>query len=269
MSEDKNNNKRKKKKKKKKFRKLFISTAAFFTAAVVVVFCFYYMYFETSYFDLVKVDISGNETYNKEYILQQSKIELGSKIFETDRTKVKENIENEIYIESAKVVYELPNKIYIEVKERKEKYQIFYNNEFIITDKYGIVLNTSTKKNELLSIESLTEVIYNVGDSVQFDGIDNINSIFDTIEYISSEVGSETMKSVTVDRNNSILLATEYGTMIKIRLCEDIKYQIVFAMKIINERLNNNLTVSNGLIDFTKGDSPVYIEDFKMEEYNE
>jgi hypothetical protein len=25
--------------------------------------------------------------------------------------------------------------------------------------------------------------------------------------------------------------------------------------------------VANGLIDFTKGDSPVYIEDFKMEEY--
>jgi hypothetical protein len=31
-------------------------------------------------------------------------------------------------------------------------------------------------------------------------------------------------------------------------------------MKIINERLNNNLTVT-GLIDFTKGDSPVYIEE--------
>jgi len=65
------------------------------------------------------------------------------------------------------------------------------------------------------------------------------------------------------------LLLTEYGTTIKIRLNEDIKYQIIFAMKIINERLNNNLTVSSGLIDFTKGDSPVYIEDFKMEEYNE
>jgi len=31
-------------------------------------------------------------------------------------------------------------------------------------------------------------------------------------------------------------------------------------MKIITERLNNTLTVT-GIIDFTKGDSPVYIED--------
>jgi len=267
MSKEKKQTKRKKK--KKKIRKIFISTAAFFTAVVLVVFCLYYVYFETLYFDLVKVDVSGNVTYNEDYILQQSKIELGSKIFETDRAKVKENIEKEVYIENAKIVYELPNKIYIEIKEREEKYQIFYNNEYIVTDKYGIVLRTAAEKNELLSIESLTDVIYNIGDSVQFDGIDNINKVFDTIEYINGEYGSETIKSMTADKNNSFLLATEYGTMIRIRLEEDIKYQIVFAMKIINERLNNNLTVAAGLIDFTKGDSPVYIEDFKMEEYNE
>jgi len=269
MPEGKNNKKRKKKKKKKKFRKLFISTSAFFAAAVLVVFCLYHVYFKTPYFDLVQVDVSGNVTYNEEYVLQQAKINMGSKIFEIDRAKVKENIENEVYIESAKVLYELPNRIYIEIKEREEKYQIMYNNEFIVTDKFGIVLRTGTEKNELLSIESLTEVIYNIGDSVQFVGIDNIKSVFDAVEYISSEFGSETIKSMTVDKNNSILLATEYGTMIKIRLDEDTKYQIFFAMKIINERLNNNLTVSSGLIDFTKGDSPVYIEDFKMEEYNE
>jgi len=267
MSSGKNIKKRKKK--KKKFRKLFVSTAALFTAAVLVVFCLYYVYFETPYFDLKQIDVTGNVTYDKEYILQQSNIELGSKIFTVDRNKVKKNIEKEVYVESARVVYELPNGIYIGITEREEKYQIFYNNEYIVTDKYGIVLKTSIEKNELLSIESLTDVIYNVGDSIQFGGIDNAGSIFDTIEYLNSEFGSETIKSMTVDKGNSVLLSTEYGTTIKIRLDEDIKYQIIFAMKIINERLNNNLTVSSGLIDFTKGDSPVYIEDFKMEEYNE
>jgi len=40
-------------------------------------------------------------------------------------------------------------------------------------------------------------------------------------------------------------------------------------MKIINDRLNNNLDISNGLIDFTKGDSPVYTDDFKLEGHYE
>ena len=153
------------------------------------------------------------------------------------------------------------------MKEREEKYQIFYNNEYIITDKDGIALKTSAEKIQLLTIESLIDVLYNIGNVVEFSGIDDIKKIFDTIEYLNSEFGRETINGITAYIENSVLIGTEYGTLIRIKLDEDIKYQVIFAMKIINERLNNNLTVTTGLIDFTKGDSPVYIEDFKMEEY--
>ncbi|MEL7647786.1 MAG: FtsQ-type POTRA domain-containing protein [Sedimentibacter sp.] len=266
---DENNHKRKKKKKKKKFSKLFVSTAAFFTAAVVVVFCLYYVYFETPYFEIVQIDVSGYSTYDREYITEKSGIDTGERILSVDRDKVKEKLEKEVYVESARVVYELPNKVYIQIKEREEKYQVFYNNEYIVTDKDGYVLRISPEKNELLTIESLTQVLYNIGNVVEFDGIGNIKNILDTIAYLNSEFGSETIKGMTAGRNNSVIIDTEYGTQIRIKLDEDIKYQIIFAMKIINERLNNNLTVTSGLIDFTKGDSPVYIEDYKMEEYNE
>lgn len=266
---EKRNNKQKKKKKKKKFRKLFVSTAAFITAAVVVVFCLYYVYFKTPYFEITQVDVAGNVLYQKDYIIEQSHVDEGERLFSVDRAKVKENLEKEIYVESARVVYELPNKIYIEIKERVENYQIHYNNEYIVTDKSGIALRTSAEKNDLLTIESLTDVLYNIGNTAEFAGIENINNIFDTIEYLKVEFGSETVKGITACKDNSVLINTEYGTVIRINLGEDIKYQIVFAMKIINERLNNNLTVASGLIDFTKGDSPVYIEDYKMEDYNE
>lgn len=261
--------KKQKKKKKKKFRKLFVSTAAFITAAVVIIFCIYYVYFEKSYFDLVEIRVTGNLIYNKDYIIDKSQIETGEKIFNIDRKRAKSILEDEIYVERARVVYELPNKILIELTERQEKYQILYNQEYIVTDDEGIVLRTGAEKNELLAIESLTDVLYNVGEKVQITGIENTNSVFQTIEYINSEFGTETVKSLKVSADNSFLVETEYGTFIKIKLDEDIKYQIIFAMKIINERLNNNMDVTNGLIDFTKGDSPVYTEDFKMEDYNE
>lgn len=266
MAKEKERKKRKTKKKKKKFRKLFVSTAAFITAAVVVIFCLYYVYFKTEYFKIAEIHVAGNVLYNKDYLIDKSQIEVGKKIFSVDRDEVKTAIENEIYVESARAVYELPNKILIELTERQEKYQVLYNNEYIVTDEKGIVLRTSTGKNDLLTIESLTDVLYNVGESIQITGIENINTIFQTIDYINNVFGSETVKSLSVDSNNSFLLETEYETFIRIKLDEDIKYQIVFAMKIINERLNNNLVVKNGLIDFTKGDSPVYIEDYEMEE---
>lgn len=268
---DKKSKKQKKQKKKKKNRnkKLLVSTAAFITAAVVVVFCLYYVYYEKPYFDLISVNIDGNLTYSDEYIMEKSGIEIGKKIFDIDRLKVKEALEKEVYVEKIRVVYELPNKIFLDIKERVDKYQIHFNNEYIIIDKDGIVLRCDIEKLELITIESYTNVVYNIGDTIQFDGIKSSEKIFNAIEYLINEYGSDTINSFNIGGNNSFLFETEYGTAVKIDLNEDINYQIVFAMKIINERLNNNLTVATGLIDFTKGDSPVYMEDFKMEEYNE
>lgn len=257
---------KKKRKKKKKISKVFVSTAAFFSAAVVVVFCIYYAAVETEFFNLKSIDVKGNNYYDNNFILEKAQIEQGEKLYKIDRKKAKENIEKEIYVKKVRVVYELPDRIYIEVTEREEKYQVFYNNQYIVTDNEGVILNIYNDKNELLTIESLTNVIYNVGDKISFEGIENINTTFEALEYCNNQFGNDTINKLTVAGNNSIILDTEYGTKIKIDLEDDIKYQINFALKIITDRLNNNLTVNSDLIDFTKGDSPVYVEEYKMEE---
>lgn len=256
----------KKRRKKRKFRKLFISAAAFVTAAVVVVFCIFYIIYDTDFFNISAIDVYGNKYYDKDYIIKNSGIKVGEKIFKIDKSKVTENVEKEVYIKSARLVYELPDRVYIETTERKEKYQVFYNNEYIVIDKDGVVLNKYKEKSNLLTIESLTEVIYNIGDNIKFNGIDDINTIFNTLDYCTAELGSDVITKLTVAKNNSIILNTEYGTEITLNLKDDVKYEIAFALKIINDRLNNNLTVTSDLIDFTKGDSPVYIEDYQMEE---
>nr|WP_312578801.1 FtsQ-type POTRA domain-containing protein [Sedimentibacter sp.] len=257
---------KKKRKRKRKIRKSFVSMVAFFSAAILIVFCIYHIAFKTEYLNIKGIDIAGNNSYDKDYIIEKSGLKLGEKIFKIDKTKVKENIEKETYVKSARVVYELPNRIYIELNERQEKYQIDYNSEYIITDNDGIVLNTYKEKSKLLGIESLTDVIYNVGDKIEFKGINDINTVFQTLDYCMNEYGEDTINKLTVLNSNSVLLDTKYGTRIKIDLQDDVKYQVSFAMEIITERLNNNLTVISDLIDFTKGDSPVYIEDFQMED---
>lgn len=255
------NNKKQRKKRKKRNKRLLVSTAAFITAAVVIVFCIHYVYNKTPYFDLISVDMDGNLTYSDDYIMEKSGIERGKKTFDIDRRQVKTNLENEVYVENVRVVYELPNKIFLDITERADKYQVFKNNEYIIIDKNGIVLRTSIDKLDLLTIESYADVVYNIGDNIQFAGIESIENVFEAIEYLNNQYGSDAAIGCAVDLENSFLFKTQYGTTVRLDLSEDIDYQIVFAMKIIIERLNNNLTVSTGLIDFTKGDSPVYIED--------
>lgn len=261
----KNKRQRKVRKKKRKINKVFVSAAAFLSAAAVVVFCFYHIAYETDYLNLKAIDVVGNEIYTKEHIIEKSGIELGKKIYNIDKSKIKESIEQEVYVKNARVVYEIPDRIYLGITERNEKYQILYKNEYLATDEEGVVLNVYNEKNELLTIETLTDVLYNIGEVIKFDGIENVNSVFDTMEYCNAQFGDEIINKITVAGADSLILDTEYGAKIKIDLNNDVKYQISFAIKIITDRLNNNFTVTSGLIDFTKGDSPVYIEDYKME----
>jgi cell division septal protein FtsQ len=261
-----NKRQQKRHKRKRKVNKLFLSAAAFISAAALVVFCIDYVYYKTDYFDISSIKTKGNSVYDDNYIVEKSGLKTGEKLFEADRQKARENLEKELYVKNARVIYNLPNEIDIEITERKEKYQVLYNEQYIIIDDEGFVLDISGEKKQLLTIESLTDVLYNKGEIIQFAGIDDINSIFDMMYLLNEEYGNETVTRITVAVKNSTVLDTKYGTKIKVNLKDDSKYQITFAMKIINDRLNNNLTVTSGMIDFTKGDSPVYIEDYQMED---
>lgn len=254
-----------KKRKKRKIRKVFVSSVAFFSATVFVVFCIYYVYFRTDFFNVKEVDIIVEDFYDREYLLEKSGINIGEKIFSIDRKKIKESIEQEVYINDVKVLYELPDRIYIKVNERQEKYQIIYDNQYIVIDEEGVVLNIYSEKSELKTIESLTDVIYNVGEEIKFSGVENNNKLFSIFELLKSKFGSDSVKNISILTKNCILLDTEYNTKIKLSLDEDLLYQMTFAIEIITERLSESLSVANGLIDFTKGESPVYIEEFQME----
>lgn len=258
----KKNNKKKRRKKKKKIRKGFVSAAAFILAAVVVVFCIYHIVYKTDFFMLKGVDIEGLSSYTEDYIVDACGIVMGEKIFTVDREYIKLRLEQEIYIKEARVLYELPDRLYIKVTERQETYQIQCGDKYVITDEDGIVMNVYDEKSQLLTIESLTDVIYNIGDNIKFEGVGDSGKVFGLINYID-EYGEGVINSeFTVAKNDSAILDTEYGVQIKIDLDVDVGYQFSAALSIISDRLANNLTVANGdTIDFTKisDGTPVYV----------
>lgn len=167
-----NKRQQKRHKRKRKVNKLFLSAAAFISAAALVVFCIDYVYYKTDYFDISSIKTKGNSVYDDNYIVEKSGLKTGEKLFEADRQKARENLEKELYVKNARVIYNLPNEIDIEITERKEKYQVLYNEQYIIIDDEGFVLDISGEKKQLLTIESLTDVLYNKGEIIQFAGID-------------------------------------------------------------------------------------------------
>lgn len=254
--------KRKNKRKYKNKKKIvfLFKFAAYIFAAILFVYPFYHLYFKTDIFDVKEIQITGNQKYDSSYIVEKSNMKLGQKILDTRLKEIKKNLEKEIYIKEARVNFELPNKIKISLVERVPKYQFLYEGKYIVTDLEGFVLKIDEQNNELITIESLSKILYNEGKSIEISKIDNFKSINNAIDYLTAKFSKQKLIKLTILENNSIRFLTEYGTKVIISLRDDVAYQVIFAMEIISDRLNKNLSVSNGIIDFTKGLSPVYIE---------
>lgn len=261
MSNKKNNrkNNRKKKHSKDTKRKL-ASAAAILSAAVVVLIIMFILLFKTSIFEISSVYVKGNLKYDNNYIIEKSGIIMGDKIYNIKRKEVARRIIKDPYIKSAEVSFKLPNKVNISIVERTEQIIIVNNEKYIIADSEGYALREETYlDNNLIPIETFVNVIYNIGKSINIEGADYSSKIFGLISYFVENYGSDTIKNIIISDLETIKLETKYGTIINIDVNKDFNYQLEFSIEIIKSRLNNGQTIQ-GVIDFTKGENPIYTD---------
>ena len=250
--------KKRKKKVKRKIRKVYISTVAIIMATVTVVFCTNYFMYKTDIFNIVGFNIEGSKVYSFEYLVDKTGINIGDKLFLINRKEIEETLKKEVYILDCKVSYYLPNKVRLKITERNEKYLIYYNDDAIITDEYGYVLDGNLQNNELFPIESFTPVIYNVGNEVKIDGLYNFNKINELLEYSDSLIESDKIQKIYIYEDNVVCLDTKYGMQIKFELNEEANYSYNFGLTVIKTRLQEGEEIKGCLLDFTKGESPVF-----------
>lgn len=250
--------KKRKKKVKRKIRKVYISTVAVIMATVTVIYCANYLMNRTDIFNIAGFNIEGCKVYSYEYLIGKTGINIGEKLFSIDRKEIENILEKEIYIKDCKVSYYLPNKINIKITERKEKFLISYNDDTIIADENGFVLDGNYQNNELFPIESFVSVIYNVGEEVKIDGLYNFYEINELLKYSDSLSENDKIQKIYIYEDGIVCLDTKYGMQIKFELNDDANYSYNFGLAVIKTRLQEGEEIKGCLLDFTKGDSPVF-----------
>lgn len=70
-------------------------------------------------FDLTRIDVQGNQKVSKKEILEKAKIKLGANIFRTDLGRIEGRIREDDRIKDVWVKRKLPNRVLIEVEEKK------------------------------------------------------------------------------------------------------------------------------------------------------
>ncbi len=251
-------NSKKKKTKRKKIRKSYISTVAALMATATIIFCIHYLVFEARVFDLNGFKIEGLTMYSSEYIIEKANVVEGQKLYAIDLDEIEKTVEEEAYVKSCKASYYLPNKLNLDIVERKEKFSLTYGDEVIILDKDGYVLDGNYQDVELFPIESYSEVKYSLGEQIEIEGLRDFEKIYNLLEYTQSLEEKDKVSKLYIHEDNIVSVDTFYGMIIKFELDQEEKYSYDFGMTVLKERLILGEVVEGCLLDFTKGDRPIF-----------
>lgn len=246
---------------KRKKRRINTNIITIFSVALAIgtlVFAIKYLDDNTIFFNVMDINVSGCEAYPSDYLVKKSGIAFGEKIYNIDRSVVEENIEQQEYIKKCNLVYVLPNRIKLDIYERDERYLIHYNNEEIITDEEGYVMSANIHDNILFNIDLYTEVDYNIGKKLYISEYDDLQGINMLLKYTESFEEIDKIVRIELYPNDVVVIKTNYDLDVRMSLLDDVKYNYFYALTIIKTRLNNGEQVDGCLVDFTKGENPVF-----------
>lgn len=215
--------------------------------------------FKSSYLNIAIINLEGNDSLDKDYIINASGINMGENILRIKTSIAKNHIESLPYVKSAIIKQKLPKTINIIVEERKAVVQLKYLSSYILFDTEGIALEIVENKNENLPIFggfNINEI--SPGDNIllnehgkqleDFFNDDEINYIINKM----SEINYVDEDNININLNNGIGVAFGplYNVKYKLRLLDKIlldieKKQIPCKMIIMNKGENPIIVTDN------------------------
>lgn len=120
---------------------------------IVSVITFFILSF-TSIFTVDSIEVRGNTHYSAEEIISMGHAVPGKNlIYQPGKKEIIDYLERNPYIKSAKVKRKLPSTLVIEVEERTQLMALKYDDDYLILDREGILLQKSRSKPKLTLIE--------------------------------------------------------------------------------------------------------------------
>ncbi len=168
---------------------------------VLAVLCAAFVCAHLSYFNVDGIAVVGNEDITDEEIIKLSGIETGGSVFDVHPMLVQHKIKENLYIEKVNVNRHLPDKIEIIVKERSLLAQFRKDDNFVITDSEGMVLDISKEEHKATLIEGLTVTAAEKKETIK---IKENQGLEKTLEFINTTDESDLYFKRVVFNGNKI-----------------------------------------------------------------
>lgn len=181
--------------------------------ALVASFIFFMM---SPLFNLSEIIVVGNEKIATDTIISLSQLQIGENIYKTSSTKIENKIKQNPYIDSIEIKRNLPNKMTINIKERKATYMLEYASSYAYINNQGYILEISEQKLEVPIITGYSidqeeikpgnrlqeddllklETVLKIMDSASVNSIGNLITRFDISNKQEYKVSMETEKKI-------------------------------------------------------------------------
>ena len=201
-------------------------------------------------FNVGEIEINGNEKVTVDRIESLSQISLNVNIFKYSKSKIIKNLKEEPYIGSVEIKRKLPNKIQINIEERKPYYIVNYSENYIYLDSQGYILEISNEKievPELIGIKTKQESLI-PGNRLQEEDLEKINNILKLMETATNnEINSKISSIDFTDDNDYILKINDEGKIVHFGDLSNINDKILMLKEVLIKEAGNSRR------DFCKG----------------
>jgi len=160
-------------------------------------------------------------------------------MFKLSLREYKEKLENESYIEEAKIRRKLPDSIEVEIKERMPYLQIEFVGSYVYIDYRGYILETSDKKNELKILDGLSTDLeqFVPGNRLNEEDLKKLNVVNDVINKARNNGVLDSIYSIDISNSKNYVLTVENGDkLIYIGNASEMNLKMIWIKTLLKDR---------------------------------
>lgn len=242
-----------KKKKKETKKKRIIKKILKWTTLIIVLLVALVFFLMSPLFNVTEITVLGNNGVSEETITSLSQIEIGANIYKTSKEIIKKRIKENAYIENVEVRRKLPNRIELEVKERKTSYMLEYAGSFIYINNQGYILELSNEKLEVPIIEGYTTNIEELqaGNRLNKEDLTRLEMILKIMESKESNEILEKINRINIeDKQNYTLKMEEEKKIVYLGNASNLSSRMLYLKAVLEDTkgLTGEIFISGDLV---------------------
>ena len=157
-------------------------------------------------FKIRKITVINNSKLNAEEIIQNSGLKIGNKLFRPSSGKIKNKVQENAYIEHAKITKKINGEVIIDVQERTPAYMLQLEDGYGYINNQGYILEVSQIAMELPIIKGYETQDISAGKRLDVEDLEKLDIVNQIIETAKSHKINNIITAIDITNKNNFLL---------------------------------------------------------------